>query len=380
MVSDAGRLASSTNWPHYQHKDWLGSGRLQTEFSGTLGNSARTVDYDRSFAPYGEMYGSTGNDAYDLDFTGDVKTMWSSGLLDTPNREYHPNQARWISPDPAGAGWNRYAYPTNPNSETDPSGLFAGGIEGGPCDENDCGGTPCSAWGDCGGGGTNPCDWGACTFGGFGDWGISNVPPGSPPISNNIFTGQDCLYCFPLGPSPLQVIQDILTGNFSDFGVPTLGQLMNNAAVMDAEPGGNGQSAADIARCAAKVGNSLSLAALLPQGSNQFLKNALSNDFSTVSDLVTGPAGATRLDAAASVLQGRLTTTGVKAIGAIPVGPDIYKLGVNGAGTAYAEDVVTTPLAEKVLGQAAGALLGTAVDIKLAWDATTYAYGVARCW
>jgi hypothetical protein len=86
------------------------------------------------------------------------------------------------------------------------------------------------------------------------------------------------------------------------------------------------------------------------------------------------------LDAAASILQGKLTTSGVKAIGAIPVGPDIYTLGVNGAGTTFAEDVVTMPLAEKALGQAAGALLGTAVDVKLAWDAAPYAYGLAKCW
>jgi hypothetical protein len=77
------------------------------------------------------------------------------------------------------------------------------------------------------------------------------------------------------------------------------------------------------------------------------LQNALSNDFSTASDLITGPAGATRLDAAASVLQGRLTTTGVKAVRAIPIGPDIFKLGENGAGTSFVKDVVTTPLAEK---------------------------------
>lgn len=125
-------LASSSNWPHYQHADWLGTARLQTEFSGTLGNSPRTVDYDRSFAPFGEMYDSTGADAYDLDFTGDVKTMWSSGLLDTPNRELHPTQGRWISPDPAGLGavdqaspqsWNRYAYVSNmPLTMIDPSG------------------------------------------------------------------------------------------------------------------------------------------------------------------------------------------------------------------------------------------------------------------
>ena len=212
-------LASSTNWPHYQHKDWLGSGRLQTEFSGTLGNSARTVDYDRSFAPYGEMYGSTGNDAYDLDFTGDVKTMWSSGLLDTPNREFHPNQGRWISPDPAGAGWNPYAYSTNPNSETDPSGLFAGGIEGGggPCDASDCGGTPC-ALDDCWGA-PNPCDYGFCTFDGFGDLGISNVPSGGPPTSNNIFTGQDSPYWSSLASQIAGLLGSILPCR-TDVGAP----------------------------------------------------------------------------------------------------------------------------------------------------------------
>ena len=43
------------------------------------------------------------------------------------------------------------------------------------------------------------------------------------------------------------------------------------------------------------------------------------------------------------------------------------------------EDVVTTPLAEKALGQVAGAVLGTVVDVKLAWDAVTYAYGLATC-
>jgi hypothetical protein len=105
--------------------------------------------------------------------------------------------------------------------------------------------------------------------------------------------------------------------------------------------------------------------------------DALSNDFSTVSDLITGPPDA-RLQAAASVSQGKLTSTTAKAVGAIPVGPDVYKLGINGAGTTYVEDVVTTPLAEKALGKAAGAALGTAIDIKLAWDAATY--GLAMCY
>jgi RHS repeat-associated protein len=57
-------------------------------------------------------------------FTGltqDILTeMW-----DTPNRELS-SVGRWLSPDPAGSGWNQYAYSTDPNSHTDPSGLQSG--------------------------------------------------------------------------------------------------------------------------------------------------------------------------------------------------------------------------------------------------------------
>jgi RHS repeat-associated protein len=85
-------------------------------------------------APFGEMYDNIGS-TVNLNFTGDNRTMASAGLYDTINRELHPNEGRWISPDPAGAGavnmtnpqsWNRYAYVgNNPLSFTDPSGLCA---------------------------------------------------------------------------------------------------------------------------------------------------------------------------------------------------------------------------------------------------------------
>jgi hypothetical protein len=39
---------------------------------------------------------------------------------------------RWLSPDPAGVGWNQYAYTTNPNSFIDPIGLAAGGCMAAP--------------------------------------------------------------------------------------------------------------------------------------------------------------------------------------------------------------------------------------------------------
>jgi RHS repeat-associated protein len=102
------------------HKDWLGSARIVS------GTNNHTINSDMAFAPYGEIYaqfGSTGT-AYQM-FTGDIQDI-VSGMMATPNREYNNSaQGRWISPDPAGAGWNLYAYAPNPNSSVDPSGLQA---------------------------------------------------------------------------------------------------------------------------------------------------------------------------------------------------------------------------------------------------------------
>jgi RHS repeat-associated protein len=110
---------------YFQHKDWLGSARME---SGIVN---RTEEYDRAFAPFGEVY-----DRFDLssgvNFTGHTQDI-SSALFDTLNRELHPNQGRWPSPDPGGLSvanpadpqsWNRYTYVTNnPLSATDPLGL-----------------------------------------------------------------------------------------------------------------------------------------------------------------------------------------------------------------------------------------------------------------
>jgi hypothetical protein len=75
-------------------------------------------------------------------------------------------QGRWLSPDPAEAGWNAYAYATNPNSFVDPSGLnraFPGQCQegNGMCPEEGAGADPtsidnsgagtCDAAGNCGG-------------------------------------------------------------------------------------------------------------------------------------------------------------------------------------------------------------------------------------
>ncbi len=76
---------------------------------------------------YDTVTGGTSNPNY----TGDTQDT-VSGEFDTPFRELHPGQRRWISPDPAGIAavdptdpqsWNRYAYVgNNPLSFIDPFG------------------------------------------------------------------------------------------------------------------------------------------------------------------------------------------------------------------------------------------------------------------
>jgi RHS repeat-associated protein len=103
----------------YTHADWLGTGRLATSIPAS-GNGA--LYYDRSFSPYGEMYGNTGT-TYSQSFTGDTQDLFV-GLFDTDNRELNQSQGRWLTPDPAGQGWNRYAYVlNNPLVLVDPLGL-----------------------------------------------------------------------------------------------------------------------------------------------------------------------------------------------------------------------------------------------------------------
>jgi RHS repeat-associated protein len=99
-----------------EHNDWLGSARL----AATLGH---TVTRDVAFTPYGENYKDFGSSSY-FGFAGTMSDLNPGILYDTPNREFDAGAGgRWLSPDPARASWNAYAYPTNPNSMIDPSGL-----------------------------------------------------------------------------------------------------------------------------------------------------------------------------------------------------------------------------------------------------------------
>jgi RHS repeat-associated protein len=107
---------------YYMHKDWLGNARIVSH------SVTKTVFSDQAYAPYGEIYDQFGSKATEYQmFTGDTQDI-VSGMMDTPNREYNSaEQGRWLSPDPAGSGWNQYAYATNPNSFIDPTGLYLAG-------------------------------------------------------------------------------------------------------------------------------------------------------------------------------------------------------------------------------------------------------------
>jgi RHS repeat-associated protein len=111
-------IAGNGTANYYLHKDWLGNARIVSSLDN------HTVSSDMAFAPYGEIYKQFGSTATNFQvFTGDTQDI-VPGIMDTPNREYHSAaQGRWLSPDPAGSGWNQYAYPRNPNSSIDPTGL-----------------------------------------------------------------------------------------------------------------------------------------------------------------------------------------------------------------------------------------------------------------
>jgi len=134
----------------FNHPDWAGSSRLST-------NTGRTLASSTEYAPFGEDYNhGTSVSNFDFAFNGGSKMDMFLGMYDTPARELHPVQGRWIQPDPAGLAavdpsnpqtWNRYAYVgNNPLSATDPSGLLAISA----CNwDNTCSGGPpddCDTW------------------------------------------------------------------------------------------------------------------------------------------------------------------------------------------------------------------------------------------
>src|ERR1700744_3023562 len=112
---------------YYQHSDWLGSSRF-----GVAGGTG-AVQYDRQYAPFGEVYDELGSNTQNRAFTGQSEDT-AQGLNDFQYRQYSPSQGRWLVPDPAGMAavditnpqtWNRYAYlNNNPLNRVDPKGLY----------------------------------------------------------------------------------------------------------------------------------------------------------------------------------------------------------------------------------------------------------------
>jgi RHS repeat-associated protein len=213
-----------TGGVNFRYPDWVGNGRVWQDVAGTVTQQAAYAAFgDGLFSPGGGSCCNLAAGMYDSAWQDSANNTYH-----TLNREYSPSQGRWLTPDPAGLTamdlskpqtWNRYAYAlNNPVMHSDPTGLD-------DClEEDDCGGGGSGGGGgcydlyDCGGGGWG---WGG---GGSGGGGGLAPPPGGPLNTGQaIFSGQDCLSCFPSGPSPLQIVQAILSGNlWGTLGGPPL--------------------------------------------------------------------------------------------------------------------------------------------------------------
>jgi len=131
VVSMSGTTENYAYWPSpgrgtfvdsgsksFLHQDWLGNDRIASSPAN------HNVSADRAYAPYGEQYNTFGSTNPINGIFAGITGDYDSGILfDAPNRELAQYQGRWLSPDPAGSGWNEYAYSTNPNTFRDPSGL-----------------------------------------------------------------------------------------------------------------------------------------------------------------------------------------------------------------------------------------------------------------
>lgn len=199
----------------YRHGDWLGSSRLTTSFTQTLVS-------DLAYAPFGETYAAAGSlpdPAFTQGTTESVGQFLSTSLYDFTFRKYAHAQGRWISPDPAGMAavdttnpqsWNRYAYVlNNPLVNVDPDGLA------------------------CFSTGTADCTMQQFTFDCDATGVFCNLGPIKLPGGLGLLDGENSIN-YSLGPSPLDVLSQILSGDYSAFGLPTLGDLMENSWILDA--------------------------------------------------------------------------------------------------------------------------------------------------
>ena len=113
------RLLENANGGTYffMHPDWVGSTRV-------ISSLLHGISGDIQYSPYGEVTAQFGSPINGLfKFAGMTENFYKGAMFDADNRELSTAAGRWLSPDPAHAGWNQYAYPTNPNSFVDPAGL-----------------------------------------------------------------------------------------------------------------------------------------------------------------------------------------------------------------------------------------------------------------
>jgi RHS repeat-associated protein len=314
---------------------------LRTTYNGAVKGSYKSLAFGD-----GTMTTGADNDPYHF---AELDYDYPSSTDHAQFRQYSPTQGRWLSPDPYYGSYdssnpqsmNRYAYVLNsPLSLIDQAGLCAGMYV--------------------------TISWQYTTIDGVYVPG-SFIPSYSAPYTMD--NGMPCVFqpgCQPRTNADGTESTGIVCG--------AVVQVTANSSSGSSAPSSG--SLADLARCASKGANSVSAAALLPQGTPSIISNLLGNDFSTISDLITGPG---RMDAAGGILQGKAFNAGVQAVGGIQYTADRFILGTNGAGTSYAIDMIGGTIAESALGKAAGAVLGGLSNVKLGYDALTYAGAALVC-
>ena len=336
----------------YLSWDHLGSTRMVTDQAGNL-----VARHD--YLPFGEEIrnGQAGRpangvwgglDSVSQKFTGKERDS-ESGLDYFGARYYGATLGRFLSVDPGNAGadltnpqsWNAYAYVlNNPSALIDPTGACSFDSNGNAVD--DAGG---ACYSDSSGGTSIT---------------VSGDTPAPVMVSDSGFS-----------------YQSLYSGS-ADFSAT--GYARTPSSVSSQQPGNNGTISriASTMRCAANTANNFSLAALLPAGTPTLISNIFSNDFSTYSNILTGPDRWT-MSNAGSVLEGRGLNTAVRGIGKIPYTTSGLRVAFNGAGTPQAVGNMTRQIAESALGKAAGTLIGTASGIKFSYDLGSYAVALGYC-
>ncbi|HYQ77961.1 MAG TPA: DUF6531 domain-containing protein [Solirubrobacterales bacterium] len=114
----------------YLHHDQLGSTRVVTNSTGSVGGTYR-------YGPNGAVWKHTGTDGTRIGFAGELRLNTEHQLIYLRARTYDPATAQFLTPDPLGGlSGETYAYAAdNPVNATDATGLFA--------DDCDCPPPPC---------------------------------------------------------------------------------------------------------------------------------------------------------------------------------------------------------------------------------------------